>query len=147
MSAAEAVPAGAPPALARRLPPITVVCVCSMALVIAAGIYLAAHLPSVPPLGPSVGLVVAGAALLVAAVAMLARLSDFAWDRFFLVARYVMLAYLVIAGVLVYVFVDDGTRGGALALLVASLAVFAVDVPVILAFTVARYEVPPAEAS
>ena len=113
-----------------------------MGLVVAGGIYLAAHLPHVPPLGPAVGLVVAGAAALVAAVVLLARVRRFAWGRFFSVARYVLLAYGVIAGVLVFVFVDDGTRGGPLAVLVASLAVFALDVPVILAFTVARYEKP-----
>ena len=125
-----------------RLPPVTAVCIASMGLVVAGGIYLAAHLPHVPPLGPAVGLVVAGAAALVAAVVLLARVRRFAWGRFFSVARYVLLAYGVIAGVLVFVFVDDGTRGGPLAVLVASLAVFAVDVPVILAFTVARYEKP-----
>lgn len=127
----------------RRLPPVTAVCITSMGLVVAGGIYLAAHLPHVPPLGPAVGLVGAGAAVLLAAVVLLARLRSFAWGRFFSVARYVLLAYGVIAGVLAFVFVDDGTRGAPLALLLASLAVFAVDVPVILAFTVARYEAPP----
>lgn len=126
-----------------RLPPVTAVCIASMGLVVAGGIYLAAHLPDVPPLGPAVGLVGAGAAVLLAAVVLLARVRSFAWGRFFSVARYVLLAYGVIAGVLAFVFVDDGTRGAPLVLLLVSLAVFAVDVPVILAFTVARYETPP----
>jgi hypothetical protein len=112
----------------------------SMALVIAGGIVLAAHLPRVPPLGVPVGLVLAGAVTLVLAVGMLARVRQFAWARFYAVARWVLLAYLVIAGVLAFVFIDDGTRGGPLALMLGSLVVFAVDVPVILGFTVARYE-------
>lgn len=132
------------PLAGRRLPPVTAVCVTSMALVIAGGIELAAHLPRVPSLGPAVGLVLAGAAVLLLGVGLLARVEGFAWGRFFQVVRWVLLAYVVIAGVLAFVFVDDGTRGGPLALLLGSLAVFAVDVPLILAFTVARYEVPEA---
>ncbi len=113
-----------------------------MALVIAGGIVIAAHLPRIPGLGPSTGLTVAGAALLLVAGGMLARLRPFAWRRFFSVAGWVLLAYFVIAGILSFVFIDDGTRGGALALLMASLAIFAVDVPLILGFTVARYATP-----
>lgn len=136
-------PAGDAP---RSLPPITAVCIASMGLVIAGGIYLAAHVPHIPPLGLSVALVAAGAALLLVALVLLARVRSFAWGRFFSVARYVLLAYAVIAGTLAFVFVDDGMRGGPLALLLVTLAVFAVDVPVILGFTVARYETP-AEAA
>lgn len=138
----------ADPFAGRDMPPITAVCMASMALVIAGGILLAAHLPTVPPLGPSVGLVVAGAVVLGAAVGMLARVRSFAWGRFFGVVRWVLLAYLVIAGVLAFVFVDDGTRGGPLVLMLCSLAVFALDVPLILGFTVARYEaVEPAPSA
>ena len=130
-----------PPA---RFPPVTAVCVASMALVIAGGIVIASHLPRRPSLGVPTGLVVAGAAVFVVAAAMTARLHSFAWGRFFQVVRWVLLAYAVIGGMLAYVFVTDHTRGGALALLVGSLAVFAVDVPLILGFTVARYEAGPA---
>lgn len=136
------------PSERRDLPPITAVCMASMALVIAGGIVLAAHLPAIPPLGPAVGLVAAGAVVLAAAVVLLARVRSFAWDRFFGVVRWVLLAYLVIAGVLAFVFVDDGTRGSPLALMLCSLAVFAADVPLILGFTVARYEaVEPARSA
>jgi len=128
------------------LPPITAMCMVSMALVLAGGIYLAAHLPRIPPLGPAVGLVVGGAVVLVATGSLLGRVRPFAWQRFFQVARWVLLAYVVIAGLLAYVFINDGTRGGALGLLLASLVIFAVNVPVILGFTVARYEVVPPRA-
>lgn len=126
----------------RQLPPVTGLCLGSMALVIGGGIYLASRLPHIPSLGPSVGLVVAGAVVLLVAVGLLARVGTFAWGRFFSVVRWVLLAYAVIAGVLAYVFVRDGTRGGALALMIASLVVFAANVPMILAFTVARYASP-----
>lgn len=128
----------------RALPPVSALCVASMALVVASGIDLAAHLPAIVPLGLPTGLVIGGGVLFIAALATLARIRPFAWARFFLVARYALLAYVVIGGLLAYVFVNDGTRGGALALLLASLVVFALDVPVILAFTVARYQSPDA---
>jgi membrane protein YdbS with pleckstrin-like domain len=64
---------------------------------------------------------------------------DFDWDRFFQVARWSMLAYLVIAGVILYAFLQDHVRGGALVVLTLSIAVFAVHVPLLVGFTVARY--------
>lgn len=51
-----------------------------------------------------------------------------------------LLAYGVIAGMLEYVFIDDGTGGAMLALLTVSLVLFAVDIPVLLAFSVARFQ-------
>jgi hypothetical protein len=39
-----------------------------------------------------------------------------------------------------YVFVKDGTRGGVLVVLSLSLLVFAVHVPLLIGFTVARYQ-------
>ncbi len=75
------------------------------------------------------------------------RVRPFAWPVFFLVFRWALVAYLVIAGLLGFVFVRDHTPGATLAVLVATLLVFAVDVPLILAFTVARYADPgPATA-
>jgi hypothetical protein len=38
-----------------------------------------------------------------------------------------------------YVFVYDGTRGSALIVLTTMLLIFALDVPMIIAFTVAKY--------
>lgn len=121
-------------------PPIPAACVTSMALVLASGVYLAAYLPRQAPLGPAVGLVCAAGAALVVAVALVARLAAFAWSSFFLVARWALLAYGVIAGMLEYVFIDDGTGGAMLALLTVSLVLFAVDIPVLLAFSVARFQ-------
>ncbi len=129
--------------LTRRLPPVAELTVASVALMLAGGIYLAAHLPKPPPLGPAVGLLVAGGALTVLAVGLLSRIRPFAWDRFFLVARWALVAYLVIAGMLGFVFIYDHTRGATLGVLLATLVVFALDVPMVIAFTVARYEESP----
>ena len=51
-----------------------------------------------------------------------------------------MLAYAIIAGMLEYVFVLDHTRGSILLVLTLMLAIFAINIPMLLAFSVARYQ-------
>jgi hypothetical protein len=128
--------------IARRLPPVAELAVASMALVIAAGIYLVAHLPQRAPLGPAVGLLAAAGVLLIASAALVSRLRPFAWQVFFQVAGWVLVAYVVIGGMLEFIFVYDGTRGALLVVLTLSLLVFALDIPVLLGFSVARYQDP-----
>ena len=132
--------ASAPSALERRLPPVAELVVASVALMVSGGVYLGAHLPHPPPLAPAVGLLAGGAALTAVAMVLLSRIRPFAWGTFFLVARWAFLAYVVIAGLLGFVFVYDHTRGATLAVLISTLVVFALDVPTIVAFTVARYD-------
>jgi hypothetical protein len=124
---------------ARRLPPVTQVGMASLALIVAGGIYLSSHLPRHVPLTPAVLLLCLSAALMIGNVASLARLPGFAWNRFFAVARWALLAYLITAGLIEFVFVRNHVRGGALAVLTASLVVYAVHVPMLIGFTVARY--------
>jgi hypothetical protein len=132
----------------RRLPPVAQVAVASMALVIVSGIYLAAHLPHRPPLGPAEGLLAVAGVLLVADVIVVSRLHSFNWEVFFRVGGWALLAYGVIAGMLEFIFIFDHTRGASLVVFTLSLVVFAVDVPLLLAFSVARYqEVDPAPRS
>jgi hypothetical protein len=128
--------------VARRLPPVAELAVVSMALIIAGGIYLVAHLPQRAPLGPAVGLLAAAGVLLVASAALVSRLRPFAWRVFFQVSGWVLVAYLVIGGLLEFTFVYDGTRGALLAVLTLSLLVFALDIPILLGFSVARYQDP-----
>jgi hypothetical protein len=71
---------------------------------------------------------------------VLARVRDFAWRTFFVVGGWALAAYLVIAGMLEFVFVLDHTQGGLLIVLTLMLAVYAVNVPLLLAFSVARYQ-------
>ena len=128
--------------LHRRLPPVAELTVASVALMVSGGVYLGAHLPKLPPLGPAVGLLAGGGALTLVALGLLARVRPFAWHTFFLVLRWALVAYVIIAGLLALVFIYDHTRGAVLAVLVGTLVVFALDVPVIIAFTVARYADP-----
>ena len=123
----------------RPLPPVTQLAMLSLALIVAGGIYLSAHLPHHVPLGPAVALLAASVVVLAANVFVLSRVKDFNWARFFEVAKWSLLAYVVIAGMILYVFLRDQVSGGTLVVLTLSLAVFAVHVPMLVGFTVARY--------
>jgi hypothetical protein len=124
----------------RALPPVTELGVVSMALIVAGGISIAASLPGEVSLGLPVALLAASAALMVANLVALSRVPGFNWPAFFAVARWALLAYCVIAAILEFVFINDGTRGGVLVVLTLSLLVYAVHVPLLIGFTVARYQ-------
>jgi hypothetical protein len=131
---------GATATIDRQLPPITEVAVASLILIVTGGIYLASYLPHTAPLGPAIGLLTASGVLSLANIVALSRVRSFAWDQFFLVGRWAFLAYIIIAGILEFVFVLDHTHGSMLLVLTCMLAVFAVNVPLLLAFSVARYQ-------
>ena len=124
----------------RSLPPVTELGVVSMALIVAGGISIASSLPGEVSLGLPVVLLAASAALMVGNLVALSRVRGFNWPAFFPVARWALLAYCVIAAILEFVFVNDGTRGGVLVVLTLSLLVYAVHVPLLIGFTVARYQ-------
>jgi hypothetical protein len=128
----------------RPLPPIQPIAVAILVLIVAGGIYTAAHLPRHVPEGPTIGLLAAACVLLAVNVVLLSRIEGFAWRTFRQVAGWVLAAYVVIAGMLEYVFVYDNTRGTQLVILTAMLAVFAVNIPLLLGFSVARFQDPGA---
>ncbi|MCZ4493447.1 MAG: hypothetical protein JWP53_2378 [Conexibacter sp.] len=123
----------------RRLPPVTEIGMLSLALIVAGGIYLSAHLPKHVPLTPAVVLLALSAALLVGNLVALSRVDDFAWDRFVDVGKWSLLAYAITAGLIEFSFLHNHLRGGALVVLTLSLLVYAVHVPMLIGFTVARY--------
>jgi len=124
----------------RKLPPIAEMIIVSMALVITSGIYLASHLPKSASLAPVTVLLVLAGVSTVSAVFTVSRLRDFNWKVFFQVWRWAMLAYIVIGGILEFVFIFDHTRGSMLLVFTLSLAIFALDIPLLLSFSVARYQ-------
>jgi hypothetical protein len=75
-------------------------------------------------------------------VVLLSRLHDFSWRTFFLVARWVLLAYVVITGLIAYSFVHNHVTGSPLVVISIMLAIFAVSVTTVVSFTVARYQAP-----
>jgi hypothetical protein len=125
----------------RKLPPVTELGMLSLALIVAGGIYLSAHLPEHVPLAPAVILLALSVLLLAANLLALSRVEGFAWDRFADIAKWALLAYALIAGLIEYSFLQNHVSGGPLVVLSLSLVVFAVHVPLLIGFTVARYAV------
>jgi hypothetical protein len=124
----------------RRLPPVTQIGMASLALIVAGGIYLSSQLPQHVSLTPAIVLLAGSVVLLAGNLLALSRVSGFAWGRFFEVAKWSLLAYVLIAALIEYSFLRGHVRGGPLVVLTLSLLVFAVHVPMLIGFTVARYD-------
>jgi peptidoglycan/LPS O-acetylase OafA/YrhL len=124
----------------RRRPPVTPLAVGTLVLSVISAILVAGNVPNDPPFVIATVLLIGAAVLLLAAVALLARISEFAWESFFLVAGWSLVGYLVIAGMIEFAFIYDDTPGPQLAALSAGLALFAVDVPLLLGYSVARHQ-------
>jgi hypothetical protein len=129
--------------LERKLPPVTEIGAVSMIAIASSVIYLAAYLPKRAPLGIAIALIAVAAALQLVNWMLISRIRPFAWDRFFQVGRWTLLAYVVIAGMIEFAFIYDKTRGVSLVLMTLALALFVLNVPVLVAFTVARYQAVP----
>ena len=124
----------------RRLPPVQQLGVVSMILTIVSVIWLASYIPKQPPLTVSVVLMILAAVVLAVNLTMVLRIAEFSWSTFREVAGWTLVAYVVIAGMLEFVFLYDHVRGGVLLLMTLSLVSFAVNVPLLLGFGVARYQ-------
>jgi hypothetical protein len=124
----------------RDYPPIAELAVASMIAIVIGGVYLAAHLPRHAPPGVPIAMLVISGGIILTNVVLLSRIDNFAWKSFFLVAKWSLVAYVVIAGMLGYVFVKDGTSGGTLVLVTLMLIAYAINIPLLFAFSVARYQ-------
>ena len=112
----------------------------SLAAVVVGGVWFGSHAPRRPPLALPTVLLIIAAALLVAGIVMITRVAGFSWDTFVRVGRWALLAYIIAAGMIEFAFVRNHTRGAPLAVVTGMLVVFALDVPFLIATTVARYE-------
>jgi hypothetical protein len=124
----------------RKHPPFTEVGMLSLALVVIGGIYLSSHIPQHVPLALPTALLIASGLLVAINLAWLSRVPGFAWPRFFQVAKWALAAYLFTAALIEFAFLRNHLRGGPLVILTLSLLVYAVQVPAMIAFTVARYD-------
>ena len=124
----------------RKLPPVTEIGAAAMVAVASGVIFNAAYQPKHAPTAVAVAILLVAAALEVTNLVLLSRIRDFAWARFKQVAGWFLVAYAVIAGMIEFAFVFDHTRGTQLVILTLLLALFMLNVPVLAAFTVARYE-------
>ncbi len=129
-----------PRATKGAYPPAAELATVSLALVVVGGVFMAAYFPTRPPLTLPLALVAASAALLGSAILLLVRWRGFAWPVFSLVVRWALVAYVISAGMIEFSFVRNHAAGGPLVVVSLMLVLFAVDVPVIIAVTVARYQ-------
>ena len=121
-------------------PPVTELGMLSIGLVAAGVIDLAAYLPKRAPLLPPVILLAAAVAVLAVNVTLILRRPGFAQWRFRQVAGWMLLVYLVVAGMLEFTFLRDHTHGSILVVMTLLLATFTLNVPVLAGYTVARFE-------
>jgi hypothetical protein len=126
----------------RKLPPVTAIGMVSLGLIVAGGIYLSSHIATHVSLGPAIVLLIASAALLIGNMVALSRVKGFAWPKFFYVFKWSLLAYTITAGLIGYAFVVNHIPTGPLIVLFCSLVIYALHVPLLIGFTVARYDGP-----
>jgi hypothetical protein len=127
------------PAEIRR-PPIWECGVAALVLVVVSVVYLASYLPGKPNTLPAYVMLAAATVLVIAQLVLIGALSSFSRSSFHLVAGWSLAAYVVIGGMIEYVFLRNHTRGEELVLLTWALGLFVLDVPLILGFSVARYQ-------
>jgi hypothetical protein len=131
-----------PAAPERSAPPVTQLVIGSLALVIIGGIVMAGNFPKAPSLAIPVALLAASAILFAISLLLLTRHAGFNWPVFVGVARWALLAYLVIAGMIEFAFIHNNASGTPLLVLSLMLLMFALDVPLSIGFTVARFAQP-----
>lgn len=85
-------------------------------------------------------LLIAGAVLLAVGVVMVATVKGFNWNSWVRVAKWALLAYVIESSLILYAFVHNQVRGSTLAVVIGLIALFAIDVPFLIATTVARYD-------
>jgi hypothetical protein len=132
----------------RSYPPFTELGMLSLALIVIGGIDLSSHIPQHVPLGLPIALLIASVLLLLVNFALLRRVDGFAWQKFREIGKWTLMAYVFVAAMIEYTFLRNHLSGGPLVILTLSLIVFAVEVPSLIAFTVARWDnSAPAEAT
>lgn len=128
------------PTVERKFPPIAQICVVALISMVIGGVYVAAHLPAHVSMALPTALIVFSEMMLVVSMVMLSRIPVFAWQSFFKVAKWTFLAEGIIAGMLEYIFVFDGTRGAVLVLMTSALIIFVLDLSVLFGFSVAQFQ-------
>lgn len=124
------------------MPPVVPVSMVGLGLAVVAGVLLASQVASDPSLVIPTVMVVAAVLLELLAVAMVATIRPFAWPRFGQVVMWTLLAYVIQGGMIEYSFIRNAVPSGPLVVLTVGIVVFSTIVPLMIAFTVARYQDP-----
>ena len=127
---------------APRFPPVTQLAMGSLALVLIGGIYMVSTFASGPSYAIPTALLAGSALLWLASLLLMSRHRGFAWPVFKQVAGWALLAYAVMAAMIEFSFIHNNVTGTPLLLLTLMLVMFALDVPLSIGFTVARFATP-----
>jgi len=124
----------------RKLRPVVGVAMAALTLAITGGILVVAQIGEEPDLVVPSVLMGAAIVLEIAAIVMLTAIRPFAWARFTQVFRWALLAYVLQSAIIEWSFIKNDVPGRPLAVLSIGLVVFSTAVPIMIAFTVARYQ-------
>jgi hypothetical protein len=111
----------------------------SLGLVVIGGILMASFVPRRPPMVIPITLLAVATAVLAVAFFLLSRIEHFAWGVFRIVYTWALLAYVITSGMIAFAFIKNHTPGGPLTVTLLMLVIFALSVPMTIAFTVARF--------
>jgi hypothetical protein len=119
----------------------------SLACVVIGGVWLGSHVSKTtrPSLGLPTILLIASGVLFLVGILMISRVPGFAWNSWVTVGKWTLLAYVIESGMILYAFVHNHVRGSTLGVVIGLTAMFAIDVPFLVATTVARYDTPGEE--
>lgn len=124
----------------RPMPPVIGAGMAALTLAIIAGILLVAQIGGEETLTVPAVFVIAALICEAVAIVLLPTIRPFAWWRFRQVFLVALCAYVVQSGIIEWSFVKNSVPGGPLVLLTLGLVVFATIVPLMIAFTTARYQ-------
>lgn len=124
----------------RKVPPVVGLGMGALTAAITGGVLMVSQIEEEPALLVPGVLMGAAITLEIVAVVLLVTIRPFAWSRFTQVFGWALLAYLFQSGIIEWSFIKNDVPGGPLGVLTAGLVVFATIVPLMVAFTVARYQ-------
>lgn len=124
----------------REMPPVIGLGMVALTSAIVGGVLIASQIGTRPSLTLPRVLVVVALVLELAAVVLLVRIRPLAWGLFRKVFLVALGAYVVQSGIIGWTFVKNDVPAGPFVVLTGGLIVFATVVPMMIAFTVARYQ-------
>ena len=138
------VPTSAAP-VRLHFPPVAPVAISALIVTVSGGIWMASTFTTHEGLLLPGILLATGLVLLLASMVLIRMTRKLAWELFWKVFRWSLLAYAISAGMIEYAFVRNSVHGSPLVLVSALLVVYATVVPLLISFTVAQYHTLSAE--
>lgn len=133
-------PTGAQRPFERTMPPVIGLGMAALTLAIIGGVLIASQIGTEPSLTLPRVLVVIALVVEAIAVVIMIRVRPFAWGLFRKVFGVALCAYVVQSGIIGWTFVKNDVPVAPFIVLTGGLVVFATIVPLMIAFTVARYQ-------